>query len=109
MPAWPLLMLRRELDGRVEPASDGSWLTKSAMLLVGERVLDVLRVQHGERRRRLIAVAHDARAGDDDGALFAVAAGRLRGDGGARGALRRGGAGHRHRGEADPRKEHCFQ
>jgi hypothetical protein len=36
MPAWPLLMLRRELDGRVEPASAGCWLTKSAILLVGE-------------------------------------------------------------------------
>jgi hypothetical protein len=36
MPAWPLLMLRREFDGRVEPASDGIWLTKSATLLLGE-------------------------------------------------------------------------
>jgi hypothetical protein len=36
IPAWPLLSSRRELDGRIDAASAGSWLTKSAMLLVGE-------------------------------------------------------------------------
>jgi hypothetical protein len=36
MPACPLDRLSRELDGRVEPAIDGSWLTKSAMLFDGE-------------------------------------------------------------------------
>lgn len=36
MPAMPLLSSRREFDGRMDAASAGSWLTKSAMLLVGE-------------------------------------------------------------------------
>ncbi len=36
MPAEPFEILRRELAGRVEPASCGSWLTKSAILFDGE-------------------------------------------------------------------------
>lgn len=36
MPAEPFEMLRRELAGRVEPASCGIWLTKSAILFDGE-------------------------------------------------------------------------
>ena len=36
MPAWPFEMLRREFDGRIEPASAGSWFTKSAMLFDGD-------------------------------------------------------------------------
>jgi hypothetical protein len=36
MPACPLDRLRRELPGRVDPASAGIWFTKSAMLLDGE-------------------------------------------------------------------------
>ena len=36
MPAEPLDRLRRELAGLVEPASCGIWLTKSAMLFVGD-------------------------------------------------------------------------
>ena len=36
MPARPELIARREFEGRVDPTSAGSWLTKSAMLFVGE-------------------------------------------------------------------------
>ena len=36
MPAEPFDRFRRELAGLVEPASCGSWLTKSAMLFDGE-------------------------------------------------------------------------
>ena len=35
MPACPLDRLSRELDGLVDPASEGSWLTKSATLFDG--------------------------------------------------------------------------
>src|SRR4051812_39497835 len=45
MPAEPFEMLRRELAGLVEPASCGSWLTKSAMLLVGDVLLMSSRVR----------------------------------------------------------------